>query len=100
MIFLASPTNTDPAMKVIDRIKASTQRKINVVIAGPPLDGGEKVNNLSKVIDLLDESFEVIVFTDADTLPSRGWLIKLISPLGDARIGAATTYSWLVSMRE
>jgi cellulose synthase/poly-beta-1,6-N-acetylglucosamine synthase-like glycosyltransferase len=98
-IFFAVASVNDPAMKAIERIKTSTQRKINVVIAGPPLDRGEKVNNLSKVIDQLNEAFEVIVFTDADTLPSRGWLIKLITPLGDPRIGAATTYRWLLPMR-
>jgi ceramide glucosyltransferase len=98
-IFFAVATNLDPAMKAIERVRASAQRKINIVIAGSPRDCGEKVNNLSKVVDQLDESFEVIVFTDSDTLPSRAWLSKMISPLGNPRVGAATTYRWLVPTR-
>jgi len=98
-IFFAVARESDPAMKAIERVKASTTRKINVVVAGAPRDCGEKVNNLSKVVAQLDESFEVIVFTDADTLPSRGWLAKLIAPLSDAHAGASTTYRWLIPAR-
>ncbi len=95
-IFFAVASNSDPAIKAIEKVKASTSRKVNIVIAGAPRDCGEKVNNLAKVVEQLDESFEVIAFTDADTLPSRGWLIKLIAPLSNPQVGASTTYRWLI----
>jgi ceramide glucosyltransferase len=98
-VFFAVASNSDPAIKAIERVKASTSRKVNVVVAGAPLDCGEKVNNLSKVVEQLDETFEVIVFTDADTLPSRGWLVKLIAPLASPNVGASTTYRWLIPAR-
>ncbi len=95
-VFFVVASNSDPAIRLIERIRASSPRQINVVIAGAPQGCGEKVNNLAKVVAQLDESFEVIVFTDADTLPSRGWLTKLIAPLSSESIGASTTYRWLI----
>ena len=98
-IFFTLATSLDPAIKAIERVKATSPRKIHIVIVGPPEDSGEKVSNLRKAVEKLDESFNVIVFVDSDVTLSRAWLTKLISPLGDARVGAATTYRWLIPTR-
>ena len=87
-IYFALATSLDPALKVIERVKAATQRRVHIIIAGPPEDCGEKVFNLRRTVESLTENFEVIVFTDSDVRVPRGWLGKLIAPLQDPRIGA------------
>jgi cellulose synthase/poly-beta-1,6-N-acetylglucosamine synthase-like glycosyltransferase len=66
------------------------------VIAGPPEDCSEKVFNLRRTVEALPANFEVLVFTDSDVRLPRGWLTKLIAPLQDARVGATTTYRWII----
>jgi ceramide glucosyltransferase len=90
---------TDTSVKIIERIKSMSQRKIHLVIAGPPSDAGEKVSNLTKAVEGLSEAYDVFVFTDSDIAPSRGWLTKLVTPLHNDRVGATTTYRWLIPVK-
>lgn len=94
-IYLTLATSLDPALKVIERVKAASQRTVHILIAGPPEACGEKVFNLSRTVEALPANFEVLVFTDSDVRLPRGWLTKLIAPLQDARIGATTAYRWI-----
>lgn len=98
-IYFPLATSLDPALKIIERVKASSQRPVHIVIAGPPEDSSEKVHNLRRAVESLPEKFEVFVFTDSDVRLSRSWLTKLIAPLQDGRIGAATTYRWFIPSR-
>ncbi|MGH9717426.1 MAG: glycosyltransferase [Candidatus Acidiferrales bacterium] len=98
-IYFSLATSLDPALKVIERVKAATQRPVHIVIAGPPQDCGEKVHNLRRAIESLPEKFEVVTFVDTDVRLSHNWLGKLIAPLQDARIGATTTYRWMIPSR-
>ncbi len=41
-IYFALATSLDPALKIIERVKAATERPVHIVIAGPPEDCGEK----------------------------------------------------------
>jgi len=95
-IYFSLATSLDPALKVIERVKAASQRPVHIVIAGPPEDCGEKVYNLRRAVESLPEKFEVLVFTDTDVRLSRGWLTKLTAPLQDPRIGATTAYRWII----
>ena len=95
-IYFSLATSLDPALKIIERVKAASQRPVHIVIAGPPEECSEKVYNLRRAVEALPEKFEVIVFTDSDVRLTRGWLTKLIAPLQDPRIGATTTYRWLI----
>jgi cellulose synthase/poly-beta-1,6-N-acetylglucosamine synthase-like glycosyltransferase len=47
-------------------------------------------------VEQLPEEFEVLVFTDSDGRPGKGWLHHLVAPLNDSRIGATTTMRWFV----
>jgi ceramide glucosyltransferase len=69
---------------------------VHIVIAGPAEDCGEKVYNLRRAVEALPEKFEVLVFTDSDVRLPRAWLGKLVAPLQDQRIGATTSYRWLI----
>ena len=95
-IYFALATSLDPALKIIERVKAASKIPVHIVIAGPPEDCGEKVYNLRRAVEAAGEKFEVLVFTDSDVRLPRGWLSKLIAPLQDPRIGATTTYRWIV----
>jgi len=100
-IYFALASSLDPAVKVIERIKAASQRLVHIVIAGPPENCSEKVYNLRRAIQALPaEKFEVVVFTDSDARLPRAWLRKLVAPLGDERIGATTAYRWIIPSRK
>lgn len=95
-IYFTVATSLDPALRIIERVKAASSRPVHIVIAGPPEDCGEKVYNLRRAVESLPENFEVIVFTDSDVRLSRGWLRKLVAPLQDPRLGATTTFRWFL----
>jgi ceramide glucosyltransferase len=96
-IYFTLATSLDPAVKVIERVKAASQKPVHIVIAGPPGNCSEKVYNLRRAVESLPpEKFEVLVFADSDVRFSRGWLSKMIAPLQDVRVGATTAYRWLI----
>jgi ceramide glucosyltransferase len=98
-VYFSLATSLDPALKIVERVKAASQRPVHIVIAGPAEDCGEKVHNLRRAVESLPENFEVIVFTDSDVRLSHGWLTKLVAPLQDPRVGATTAYRWVIPSR-
>ena len=98
-IYFVLATSLDPALKVIERVKASSTRPVHIVIAGPGEGCGEKVYNLRRAVEALPSQFEVMVFTDSDVRLPRTWLGKLVAPLRDARVGATTSYRWIIPSR-
>lgn len=95
-IYFVLATSLDPALKVIERVKAASTRPVHIVIAGPGEGCGEKVYNLRRAVEALPEQFEALVFTDSDVRLPRGWLKKLVAPLQDGRTGATTAYRWIM----
>jgi len=98
-IYFALATSLDPALKVVEKVKAASPRPVHIVIAGPGENCGEKVHNLRRAVESLNDGFEVIVFTDSDVRLPKHWLGKLIAPLQDPRIGATTAYRWIIPSR-
>ena len=95
-IFFILASEKDSARSIIERVARSSRVKANIVIAGHPINCGEKVNNLRAAIEQLPEDFEVLVFADSDGRPGKHWLHHLVAPLADSRLGASTTMRWLV----
>lgn len=95
-IFFVLAAELDPAAGIVRRVAASSRHKAHVVIAGPPKECGEKVNNLRVAVEQLPEGFEAVVFADSDGRPGRSWLQHLVAPLNDPQIGAATTMRLLL----
>jgi ceramide glucosyltransferase len=95
-IYFSLATSLDPALKIIERVKAASKIPVHIVIAGPPEDCGEKVYNLRRAVEAIGEKFDVFVFTDSDVRLPRSWLSKLVAPLQDPRIGATTAYRWIL----
>ena len=98
-IFFVLASGSDPARSIVERVAKTSRVKTQVIIAGSPTNSGEKVNNLRVAVEQLPPEFEVLVFTDSDGRPGKGWLHHLVAPLGDVRIGATTTMRWLIPNR-
>ncbi len=98
-IFFILASDKDSARPIIERVAKNSRVKAHVVIAGNPVNCGEKVNNLRVAAEQLPEEFEVLVFTDSDGRPGKSWLHHLVAPLGDTRIGATTTMRWFIPNR-
>lgn len=69
------------------------------IIAGPATDSGQKVHNLRVAVTEIDPQSEVLVFVDTDARPAKDWLRKLVAPLADETLGAATGYRWFIPER-
>jgi len=95
-IFFILASEKDSARSIIERVAKSSRVKTNVVIAGNPVNCGEKVNNLRVGVEQLPEEFEVLVFADSDGRPGKHWLHHLVAPLADSRVGATSTMRWLI----
>jgi cellulose synthase/poly-beta-1,6-N-acetylglucosamine synthase-like glycosyltransferase len=93
-VFIPIASGEDPARKILDRLAASSKRKIHIVVAGRPDGCGEKVNNLRVAVEQAGQGFDVFVFTDSDGRPGRSWLTRLVAPLADPNLGAVTTFRW------
>ena len=95
-VFFSLANSEDPARKIVDRIAAGSKHPAHVVIAGHPRDCSEKVNNLRVAVERVESKFDAYVFCDSDGRPGRAWLAKLVAPLADMNLGAATTFRWYV----
>jgi ceramide glucosyltransferase len=95
-IFFILASATDSAYTTVKRVAELSKTPAHVIIAGTPQECGEKVNNLRVAIEQLPAEFEVLVFADSDGRPGKSWLRRLVAPLNDKQVGAATTMRWLV----
>jgi ceramide glucosyltransferase len=95
-IFFAIATAEDPAFRVLERVVAASKRPAHIIRAGRALDCSDKVHNLTAAVGEVGDQFDVLVFADSDGHPSRRWLTRLVAPLADQAVGAATTFRWLL----
>lgn len=102
-VVFVSDSQDDPALRIIDEARRSFTGKsgptMQLVIAGPATDSGQKVHNLRVAVSQADQQSEVFVFVDTDARPSAHWLRSLVAPLRDQSIGAATGYRWFVPVK-
>lgn len=96
-IVAAVESQADPAATMIRTLQQQhPPGKITLVVAGLATRGGQKVANLLAALDTIEPRDEIIVFTDADTLPDVDWLSRIVSAIVDAGFGAVTGYRWMV----
>lgn len=102
-IVFVTDSRDDPALRVIDEARQSFTGEagptMQLVIAGPATDSGQKVYNLRVAVAEADRQSEVFVFVDTDARPSAHWLRLLVAPLRDQSIGATTGYRWFVPIK-
>ena len=95
-LFFILASASDSAFSTVKRVAEHSKRPAHVIIAERPEACGEKVNNLRVAIEQLPAEFEVLVFADSDGRPGKFWLRRLVGPLNDKQVGAATTMRWLI----
>ena len=95
-LFFILASASDSAFSTVKRVAEHSKPPAHVIIAERPEACGEKVNNLRVAIEQLPPEFEVLVFADSDGRPGKFWLRRLVAPLHDKQVGAATTMRWLI----
>jgi ceramide glucosyltransferase len=100
IVFVTDRAN-DPATELIhDTIsKLNNNTAARILMAGPAIDRGQKVHNLTAAVSEVDPRSEILVFVDTDARPNPDWLRSLVAPLADTRVGAATGYRWFIPER-
>ena len=102
-VIFVSDGEKDPAWTVIEKarldFKSASGPTMRTVIAGPAVDRGQKVHNLSVAVRHADAASEMLVFVDSDARPAKNWLSSLVAPLADETISATTGYRWFVPAR-
>jgi cellulose synthase/poly-beta-1,6-N-acetylglucosamine synthase-like glycosyltransferase len=53
-----------------------------------------KLSSQRQVLTRLDDRVEVVVFLDADSVPSVQWLRAMVAPFGDPQVGATSGIRW------
>jgi ceramide glucosyltransferase len=95
-VFFILASASDSAYTTVKRVAEHSKPPAHVIIADKPEECGEKVHNLRVAIEQLPTEFEVFVFADSDGRPDKFWLRRLVAPLQDKQVGAATTMRWLI----
>jgi cellulose synthase/poly-beta-1,6-N-acetylglucosamine synthase-like glycosyltransferase len=93
----------DASVPVIEAVRCEFEKQepptSRIVIAGEATESGQKVHNLLAAVAQADEQGSVLAFTDTDARPSADWLRRLVAPLADEKVGAATGYRWFIPAR-
>jgi len=87
----------DPAVPVIEAVIGKIDRPAKLIVAAKAVNSGQKVENLREAILHVSDRSEIFVFVDSDARPAREWLRRLVAPLTDPHVGAATGYRWFIS---
>jgi ceramide glucosyltransferase len=66
----------------------------SLVVAGVTDGRGEKVNNLLRGIEAVDQAAQVLVFADIDATPSGDWLRSLVASLANPETTVSTGFRW------
>jgi ceramide glucosyltransferase len=102
-VIFVSDDERDPVWAIVEKARLDFEGEsgptMRTIIAGPAIDRGQKVHNLSVAASSLDRASEVLVFVDSDARPAGHWLSSLVAPLADESLGATTGYRWFVPVR-
>ncbi len=94
LVFAVESLN-DPAAPTLARL-AATLPNVNLVVAGPAVERGQKVHNQLAALATLTAADRFIVFADADVELSADWLAQLLRPLLLGRAHVASGYRWIL----
>src|ERR1035437_7624223 len=89
MLFGASDVD-DPALALVEKLREEfPQAKLRVVHCPQELGLNGKVSNLVQMLP--QARYEYIVINDSDILVPRNYLLRLLAPLAQPRVGMVTT---------
>jgi cellulose synthase/poly-beta-1,6-N-acetylglucosamine synthase-like glycosyltransferase len=100
-ILFVTDSENDESVKIIEKVfrKGATRVRSKLLISGKTKGESQKVHNLREAVLKVSDESEIFVFVDSDVRPAKKWLVNLIAPLVDEKIGAATGYRWFVSKK-
>lgn len=100
VIFVVASHN-DPAHSFLSELVTQSSalpgtaaRTCSLVVADPPTNNGEKVNNLLAGLKAVSRRSEILVFADIDARPDASWLRTLVAPLENASTTISTGFRW------
>jgi len=79
------------------RLRGDNSISTKLIIAARAQGCAQKIANLRGAVLHVDDRSQAFVFVDSDARPSPDWLRKLVAPLADETVGAATGYRWFIS---
>ncbi len=94
-LIFAVESDDDPVVRLLETM-ATEDSRIEIVVAGPAAQRGQKVHNQLAAMERTTAHDEAIAFIDADARPDAFWLKALVAPLTRAEIGATTGYRYYV----
>ncbi|MCG8648865.1 MAG: glycosyltransferase family 2 protein [Pirellulales bacterium] len=97
-IFLVVDNDRDPVLGDIERLleKTSADKVVVSILKEPHTTCSLKCSAMIQAVRGLDESYEVVAFLDGDALPHPRWLLELVAPLEDTRVGVTYGNRWYV----
>ena len=101
LLYFVVDDQSDPAYEKLQKLKdklasESKAKEIEIFIAGPAANQGQKVHNLLYCCNKVPEDIQVLAFADSDICVKSDWLKHLIHHLKDPQCGATTGYRWFV----
>jgi ceramide glucosyltransferase len=87
---------SDPVLPLVEGIlqRLAGRIAVDIVIAGQATQRAQKVHNLLAALRTLRDDDRIVVFADADILPSAAWLSQLVRPIANREAAASTGYRW------
>lgn len=97
VIFVVDDKRDDAVPTIESLIATGSNGKL--VVAPKATNSSQKVENLREAVLHAAGDSEVFVFVDSDARPEKHWLRRLVAPLENDSVGAATGYRWFISPR-
>jgi glycosyltransferase involved in cell wall biosynthesis len=95
-VIFAVEADRDPVVATIEKRFAADPERVKLIVAGLSIDEGQKVTNLRAALAATAPIDEILVLADADILPERDWLRRLIEPINRGEADVVTAYPWIV----
>jgi ceramide glucosyltransferase len=95
-VIFAVEADGDPVLDAIEKRRAADPERVKLVVAGLSIDEGQKVTNLRAALGATAPADEILVLADADILPERDWLRRLVGPIDRGEADVVTAYPWIV----
>ncbi len=99
-VVIAVESHADPAVAAVDFARHGSAVGVTVVEAGASMDCGQKVWNLTRALDEIEVSDDLVVMADADVILPRTWLSNLNWAVVDQDQEIVTGYRLIVPASE
>jgi len=101
-VYIVVDSTEDPAQAVVSSVLArghKLQASVHVAVRQERNERcGLKLSAQRQALMQLDDAVEVVAFLDADSIPAANWLVSMVAPFSDLRVGAASGVRWFVPL--